>query len=406
MAKTGTQDRRRLRIGFFVPWITKGRGGTENVGHMMANAMRQRGHEVTIFTFDDAKGPSCWPLDDGIDLLHLPEADDKQADDKMVLAVAAKSLDLLVGLHMNRTFCRYVRCAQKVGVPIVLSEHIDPRFPKWLDVFDPVEREISFAGATLIHLLVEPFRASLHESLHDRIRIVPNTIAPPATMATPGADRSRKSILAVSRLVPRKNVDTLIRAFATLSRAFPDWTLDIVGGGSMTGALKKQIRSLGLGSRVVLHGETSDPYPFFAAADIFAIPSFLEGFPMTVCEAMAHGLPVVGFETCNGVNTQVVHGETGMLADGVDPVASLAGALRPLMDDGDLRKRMGEAGQERYAGNYSNEVVFAMWEDLFYEAFDIGPVAPAPSRDEIVRLKLWEMVWGTAEVDTPVKKAF
>ncbi len=82
MAKTGTQDRRRLRIGFFVPWITKGRGGTENVGHMMANAMRQRGHDVTIFTFDDAKGPSCWPLDDGIDLVHLPEADDKQADDK------------------------------------------------------------------------------------------------------------------------------------------------------------------------------------------------------------------------------------------------------------------------------------------------------------------------------------
>jgi hypothetical protein len=67
---------------------------------------------------------------------------------------------------------------------------------------------------------------------------------------------------------------------------------------------------------------------------------------------------------------------------------------------------MGEAGKERYAGNYSNEVVFAMWEDMFFEAFDIGPVAPAPSRDEIVRLKLWEMVWGTAEVDTPVKKAF
>lgn len=406
MAKTGTQDRRRLRIGFFTPWITKGRGGTENVGHMMANAMRLRGHEVVIFTFDDAKGPSRWPLEDGIDIVYLSETDDAAADDQMAVAVGAQSVDLLVGLHMNRTFCRYVRCAQKVGVPIVVSEHIDPRFPQWLDVFDPVEREIAFAGATLIHLLVEPFRASLHESLQDRIRIVPNTITEPETMATPGVDRAKKSILALSRLVPRKNVDTLVRAFAGLARAFPDWTLDIVGGGAMADGLRREARALGVADRVILHGESNAPYPFYAAADIFAIPSFFEGFPMTVCEAMAHGLPVVGFRTCNGVNEQVVEGETGFLADGIDPVASMAAALRSLMEDADLRQRMGAAGRARYEARYANEVIFQSWEDMFFEAHARGPVDIAPSRDEIVRVSLWDMVWGQTDIETSVKKAY
>ncbi len=73
-----------MRIGFFVSWITQGKGVTENVGHMMANAMAERGHEVVIFTFDNKAGPSLWPLDDSIELVHLAEANDEVADRPVV----------------------------------------------------------------------------------------------------------------------------------------------------------------------------------------------------------------------------------------------------------------------------------------------------------------------------------
>ncbi len=51
-----------MKICFIVPWITKGRGGTENVGQMMASAMAARGHEVDVVTFDDDRELSHWPL--------------------------------------------------------------------------------------------------------------------------------------------------------------------------------------------------------------------------------------------------------------------------------------------------------------------------------------------------------
>ena len=78
---------RKLNIVFFVPWITKGRGGTENVGQMMANAMAARGHRVGIFTFDDDRAPSRWPLRPEINLHYLTEKN-SQENDMQIMMVA------------------------------------------------------------------------------------------------------------------------------------------------------------------------------------------------------------------------------------------------------------------------------------------------------------------------------
>jgi glycosyltransferase involved in cell wall biosynthesis len=406
MVTTGSQDKSGLRIGFFVPWITKSRGGTENVGHMMANAMRQRGHDVVIFTFDDNKGASLWPLATGIEIVHLAEAANPANDGQMALEVGARNLDLLVGLHMNRTFSRYVRCAHKVKLPIVISEHIDPRFSDWMDTFSPEERTITFSGATLIHLLEDSFRETLAEGLQDRIRVIPNTIREPGPLPGTFKNGKKKTILSVSRLVPRKNVGTTLAAFSRLAAEFRDWSLEIVGDGPERKKLARQAASLGIGNRVDFRREMSDPYPAYANADVFVIPSFFEGFPMTVCEAMAHGLPVVGFGTCNGVKVQVIPGETGALADGVDPAASLAAALRPILKDAEMRERMGKASRSRYENNFSNEVIFRAWEELFLEAVSVGYKPVSLTQDQILSYRLAEMVGGQPDITLPTRKSY
>lgn len=394
MATTGPGAADPLRIGFFVPWITQGRGGTENVGHMMANAMATRGHGVTVFTFDDGQRPPLWPLDPAIRLIRLPEAAEARADRQMAAEVAACGPDLLVGLHMNRTFLRYVRCALKLGLPIVLSEHIDPRYPDWTGSFTPEERRLAFSGATRIHLLAEAFRATLPARLHPRIRVIPNTVRPPQILAAPGRRRGTKSLLAVARLVPRKNLATLLDAFARLDRDFPDWRLDLVGDGPQMHSLKARAKARGIARRVRFHGALADPYPRFARAELFVIPSHVEGCPMSVCEAMAHGLPVVGFAACTGINLQVAHGETGLLAEGADQAAALAAALRPLMADADLRRRMGQAGRARHDDLFSNPVVFDAWEALFLEAAHAAAPCADPSQEEIARVRLHDLAWG------------
>lgn len=383
-----------MKIGFFVPWITMGKGGTENVGQMMANAMAARGHAVTIFTFDDKRGPSRWPLRDGIALVHLAEADDEPADQRMAVEVASHDLDLLVGLHMNRTMLRYVRAAHKIGLPLVLSEHIDPRFPKWIGTFAPEERDIAMAGATLVHLLLEDFFETLDPAMRGKARVIPNTIREPEVLADPAAERDRRTLLAVSRLVPRKNQAWVIEAFARLAGDFPQWRLQIVGDGQLRAQLETQAQKLGIADRVDFEGEHDDVFPFYATADLFVIPSLFEGFPLTLCEAMAHGLPGVGFDYCGGTRTQIIDGETGLLCGGGDEIAALTEGLRTLMADDTLRAQMGDAARQRFVENFSNARIHAAWEALFDEARHGFRAAARPSHTALMAVRLWEQVWG------------
>lgn len=390
--------RKRMRIAFFVPWITKSRGGTENVGQAMANAMAERGHEVHIFTFDNDRAPSRWPLDPSIRLWHLPEGE--PADDLLLMAtVAQANVELIVGLHMNRTFGRYVRCAHRLGQPVVLSEHIDPRFPQRIGAFTEDERLTFFSGATKIHLLVEAFRKTLPESFQDRIEVIPNTVPPARRLAElAGVDGEPKTILAVCRLVPRKNVDQLIRAFAKILPLVPDWQLRIVGDGPELGRLRSLANELGAADSVDFHGHTDDTYVCYEKAQIFCSAALFEGFPMTTLEAMAHGLPCVGFAACNGINEQIVDGVTGFLASSFGQRSNLEEGLLALMRDPDLRARMGNAGLQRYDNEYSQEIVGGMWEGVFADTIEAYTEESKRESSSPHRIRLNDYVFAADEL--------
>ncbi len=118
----------------------------------------------------------------------------------------------------------------------------------------------------------------------------------------------------------------------------------------------------GLGDRLRRLGYRTDVFAMLAAADIFALPSYTEGLPMSVIEAMLTGLPVVA-TNIRGPREQVVEGETGFL---VPPrkVAPLAAALRRLAGDAALRSRMGAAGRARALALYEEGRVVARTLDL------------------------------------------
>ncbi|MEA1052142.1 glycosyltransferase [Lamprobacter modestohalophilus] len=396
----------QMAIGFFVPWITKSRGGTENVGQMMANAMVARGHVVVIFTFDDDRGPSRWPLDERIGLVHLPERQDEPADQAMMVEVASRNLDLLVGLHMNRTLLRYVKCAHKVGLPVVLSEHIDPTFPNLIGAFPEEERVLALSGATLVHLLVEAFRPTVPRYLGDRVRVIPNTIAEPAELAQPNAEKEFKTVLTVARLVSRKNTALLLNAFALIAHNCPDWRLCILGDGPERDALTAQAKTLGLSESVDFVGHQDNTYPFYRDADLFVIPSLYEGFGLTLCEALAHALPSVGFALCNGVNEQILDGKNGFLIAGEPSAEALAEKMQTLMQNRNLRSAMSAGAWESFRARYSNKRVHDAWEQIFAEAYAIGPRTAKLNEQQIARLRLQEAIWGRQDLRyLPRKKA-
>jgi glycosyltransferase involved in cell wall biosynthesis len=181
-------------------------------------------------------------------------------------------------------------------------------------------------------------------------------------------------LLSVARLEPQKNLAALIEAFAALAPHFPDWQLRIVGEGSLRTELQQLTDRHGIRPRVGFAGAIDDIDAEYAAAHLFCLASRWEGFPNAMAEAMAHGLPVIGFDGCPGVNALVAPGVDGLLAPGNGDVTSLTDALRRLMNDARSRQSMGQ-NAARIANRFDATEITLQWERVIAEAAGVQQLA-------------------------------
>ena len=149
-------------------------------------------------------------------------------------------------------------------------------------------------------------------------------------------------IVSIGRLAFPKDFSTLVEALAD---ARGEWRASFVGEGPLRAAIAEEVCSRGLESRIELLGTRGDVPELLASADVFVLSSRSEGFPVSILEAMAVGLPVVATDV-GGVAEAVLDGETGLLVPPGDGRA-LSAALERLLRDDALRRRLGDAGRER-----------------------------------------------------------
>ncbi len=163
----------------------------------------------------------------------------------------------------------------------------------------------------------------------------------------PGACR----LLFTGRLNGQKNLPCLLQALVPLRKRA--WTLTLVGDGPDRAMLERAARSMGLADRVRFAGWTDrDALPeVLRRSDIYVFPSIQEGMPNTVLEAMACGLPVVACRI-EGCEELVRHGETGLLIP-PDDAPALTDAVARLLDDAELRRRMGREGRRVVEREYT-----------------------------------------------------
>ncbi|HEX9889277.1 MAG TPA: glycosyltransferase family 4 protein [Nitriliruptorales bacterium] len=156
-------------------------------------------------------------------------------------------------------------------------------------------------------------------------------------------------VACVSRLVPRKGQDVLLRAWPQVAQAQPDAWLAIVGRGPLEGRLRAAARGL---ERVVISGAVSwaELPAAYAAADVFAMPcrtrlagTDVEGLGIVYLEAQACGVPAIAGRS-GGAPEAVREGETGLTVDGTNP-AEVARAVGELLADPERAARMGAAGR-------------------------------------------------------------
>jgi glycosyltransferase involved in cell wall biosynthesis/O-antigen/teichoic acid export membrane protein len=193
------------------------------------------------------------------------------------------------------------------------------------------------------------------------VRTIHNGISvtePPTTAA-----RASNGLVvgAVARLAPEKGFDVLLQSLADLTGV----TAVLVGDGPEREGLEEEARALGVADRVVFAGWQREPERYLRSFDLFVLSSRVEGFPLSVLEAMGAGLPVVA-TTVGSVDELVVDGTTGVLIP-PDDAAALTAAIRQLAADPERSRRMGEAGRRRVLDVFSAEVMAREFESLYDE---------------------------------------
>lgn len=195
-----------------------------------------------------------------------------------------------------------------------------------------------------------------------RIVVIPNYVSVPP--APDPALRTGRNILFLGLVGTRKGVFDLIPAFARVHARHPDAHLVIGGNGEVERAAAL-VREHGLEDAVTLAGWIDGPgkAELLARSDIYVLPSYNEGLPMSVLEAMAAGLAVVTTRV-GGIPELMTDGQDGLLVDAGDQEA-LSNALIRLLDDAALQRRLAIVGRERVAAEYSDAAILPRLRSVY-----------------------------------------
>jgi glycosyltransferase involved in cell wall biosynthesis len=160
-------------------------------------------------------------------------------------------------------------------------------------------------------------------------------------------------LLYVGRLAAEKGLPVLFESLKRLGKQGYDYELTLVGDGSERSALEALASRLGIADRVVFAGFASQDgvRECLLQSDVFVLPSFAEGVPVSLMEAMACGIPVIGTYV-GGVVELVESGATGLLVPPADPVA-LRNAIAGYFDDRNLREKVSRQGRDKVLAEFN-----------------------------------------------------
>jgi glycosyltransferase involved in cell wall biosynthesis len=215
-----------------------------------------------------------------------------------------------------------------------------------LHVARPAKIEVIPVGFDMQRLIVPPDR---HDELHHSFRAAVGLPDAPVVVAF------------VGRIVPIKRADRFLAAAWELRDTSA--TFMVVGDGEDLAALRGSDTARALGDRIVFTGYRSDIAAVYHASDVVVLTSDNEGTPVSLIEASACGVPVVGTDV-GGVRSVVDDGVTGFIVP-ADDATMLAARIRSLVEDAALRHDLGAAGRQRVAGRFSAERLAADHDRLY-----------------------------------------
>lgn len=347
-----------------------GAGGAERVVSILSREWMEAGHRVTVICFESEGARPYYPLDSRIRIRQLGLSPARLvsfvAVSKVVRRVRALRQVLgeitpnVIISFLSRTNILTLLSSRGLDIPIIISERNNPSMQHlgftW-NFLRSVTYRRAFGMVTMTKGALEYFP----ERMRVRGWVIPNPVIIPRNLPQKQPDSLHKGniLAAVGRLVPQKGFDLLIKAFATIAPAFPDWKLVIWGEGPERASLVRLRDFVGLEERILLPGISERPGGWTETADAFVLSSRYEGWGNVLLEAMSMGLPVVSFNCDWGPSEMIQDGIDGLLVPPED-LTALSKALAKILGGQALRERLG-ANAAVAARQFSNDRFMASW---------------------------------------------
>lgn len=378
-----------MRIGMMADGYKPHVSGITNVIALSKRFLEKAGHEVYVFTFGGEDYQDDEP--NIVRTRGVPLIDTGYYVSVRYSSQAQKILHTMDIVHVHHPFTSgrlAIRYCQPNGIPIVFTNHT--RYDLYAQAYLPMVPE-AFGDAFLraympsfcktCELVIAP-SAGLRDVLvklgvDSPIEVIPNgvDITPFAEVEQPiprqkfGFSQEDFILTYMGRLGVEKNLPFLLRSFAGIADTYENANLLVIGGGPEQENLEERVRLMDLGNRVHFTGMV--PYnelpSYMASADAFVTASVSEVHPLSVIEALATGLPVVGIRS-PGISDTIVDGENGYLAQDED-LAAFTAKISRIVTDTENREKMSQRAKES-ASSYSIENTTAIMERRYQEIWE------------------------------------
>ena len=354
-------------------------GGSERQLSYLANELAGRS-ETTLVTLDQA-GNDNYPLDPTVERIGLGLTATNGGLVRGVLAnlnriralrqhISTWKPQIVISFCDSNNILALAACPRKI--PVIISERSDPRHQRLSRFWEGMRR---YTYPKCHACVVQT--SQVGEYLQSRRLVHRNQwVVIPSAMKSPAIDlvaceRQRaaaepKTLVYVGRLSKEKWVDRLLYAWAGLQKHHDQWSLNIVGDGAERSTLQDLARNLGVTNSVVWSLWSDDVWNSLRRANAYCLVSQYEGFPQSMLEAMAAGLPVAVTDCSPAIRQTITDGVDGLI---ISSEGQTAAVLDRLLSNPELRLSLGRNAASR-ARDFEWSSIAPLWLHAIHQAMD------------------------------------
>ena len=349
-------------------------GGVQIMATKIANELSNRNYNITIITWDNELEKffpdSFYKISSKVEIVNLNIG---TIQTKSNLVTTFKRIYKLRKYLLQRnistilafvegTFWNALLATIFTNISVVASERASPDRFNYLrnGKYKFLIMNI-FRFAEKITVQFDQYINSYPKYLRKKIISIPNAIESPK-LSNDIILNKKNIILCVARDSYEKNIEVLIRAFGMIDNNL-NWKLILCTTEGADKKFNSLINQLNISKKIKFISPRKDLSDLYLESAIFCLPSYFEGFPNTMAEAMSYGNACIGFEDCLGIAYLINSNRNGLLAKGVNNPITLSQAMEKLMKNKKLLRQLA-INSKNYTEHFQPNIIYEQWDQL------------------------------------------